>query len=133
MGMNMKAFWDFVQSAAPWLYVPIIGVISGGVAAAHTPLLGWRFEREKLKYANRKEFIATARSELAKLDKKAFMGSEIFARLRPHLSQVTMDSLNRASNSIVVVRVGAGDGRIVGYAEAVYRDIAALEQKWNLI
>lgn len=127
----MQQFAEFFKSLPPWASGAAAGFISGMITSLIAPFVGWHIEKKRLLHAGRKEFIASARAELAKLKSEGdFEGSELYSRLRPHFSERTIAARNKEST--VVIKSGRRT-RVYSYIESVCDDVAALEQKWGLV
>lgn len=117
----------------------VTGGIAGGIGSLVAPWANWGVEKKRIIYEQRRELIAKARMVLNKpLANTDFRHTELYSRLRPHLSSRAITAIEgtRTNDGGEIVRVSVGSGRGSGintYAHLVLDELAKLEKKWGLI
>lgn len=117
----------------------VIPPILGGVGAVVTPWFAWDIEKRRDRTKARRELIATWRKELLGADVEhasiygnsclAFMSTEAYVSLRPHLSEKALQFLEPKKGGIrIVVDSGLSHSR-----KLLADEIAAIEKGWKLL
>lgn len=117
----------------------IAGVVTGAIGSLLAPWATWGVEKKRTRQERRSELIQQARKMLnAPPSNIEFRRSELYSRLRPHLSQQAIDAvegeLDDEGNETIVIVIGEGRGGCINpYAHLVLDEISSLEAKWDLI
>ena len=106
----------------------IIGFIGGVIGSFIAPWVHWGVEKRRLRQQKRRELINSCRSMLAaEIDRKMFKETELYSKLRPHLYQLTIDTVE----SDAPPEDPKEDKDV--FKEKILGDLARMEKEWVLI
>lgn len=116
----------------------IAGLLAGALASLVAPWATWGVEKKRLVREARTNLISEARSLLGSdLAEVKFSHHPVYSRLRPHLSDNLIKSIERpAKNGIQTITIVQGHGRHSGvnpYVQRTLDELTELERKWELI
>jgi hypothetical protein len=95
----------------------------------------WNFEKRKLRYEERKLFIAKVREYLhnsSTWSRKDFKQTALYTQLRPHLSKKLLEKIDAPLNTIHMNSVGSAVDINIEWVE-LFHEVSALEKKWGLL
>lgn len=122
---------DVYEGFTRFFLPSVAGLFAGTIGSLVAPWVRWGIEKKKIRLIARREFISSVRKELRDMpDKKSFRENSVYSQIRPYLSDKTRTEIE--SDSIDIQLGGRGSGAN-NFAYRVYDDLAALENRWNLL
>lgn len=106
------------------------GAVIGFIGGAFKPLISWEIEKRRTKRTERKDFIDSLRTEITRPEFNItdFIKTDLYAKLRPHLSG---DLIKQLETRITVINIVVGHRR-QGPDIDLLNEIATLEKQWRL-
>ena len=108
-------------------------VVSAIITSLIAPHINWGIEKKRMKQENRKKLIQEVRKILNQDDFDKFMmrKSEVYTRIRAHLSKKLDKEIRSSEAKIIVSPTEMTTDDIL--KEAIHEEINKLEEKWELI
>jgi len=106
----------------------VVGFLAGLIATFIAPWVHWGIEKRRTRQSKRRELIGSCRMLLATdIDRHTFRETEVYSKVRPHLSRSTIDGVEKDTDPGVKGSEGPG------FKEKILDELAELEKNWVLI
>jgi hypothetical protein len=117
-------------SVLKYLLPAVIGFISGILGSMIAPWVHWGVEKRRIRQAKRRELIGSCRVLLGTgLDKKTFRETEVYSKIRPHLSRQVIDEIEEKDTGSSEV-TATDTSR---FRQNLLEEVARIEREWVLI
>lgn len=119
----------------PLLQQILLPIITGGFGVWLGHWLKWDFEKKKLRYEERKQFIKTIRDEVIKTDfyLLRFYNSILYSQLRPYLTKKLIKEFETHALPKKSRTLEVGDNFRITNEQQLLDVIQELERKWGLL
>jgi hypothetical protein len=128
------------QLSSAMQHVPpvVTGLLSGVIGSFVADWSKWGLESRRDRREARRRLIEQARSVLAEPPpKEDFRETSLYFQLSPHLFATTRakmtDTLLPEGGEVIEIELRGNRAVANPYADAILRDLVALERKWGLI
>ncbi|QFZ91299.2 hypothetical protein [Synechococcus elongatus] len=109
----------------------VFSLIGSTIGSLIAPWVSWdieqRREKRKYRYSLVQQWREVIKKDFKEFDEQKFTDSVIYASLRPHLRQETIDSIEGKCTTVILGR----GGNVI--KSLVLDDISLIEEEWRLI